>query len=127
MSINYDKANEKIDGWGTDVLGQLKTEIDAQGIRHSKKSDSPKAARESLTKTNRKNDGLIERISYRMPRHMVFVHKGVGRGTPIEKAGTTKRKAKPWFNPVIEKNIDRLADVVAEELGSAIVNNLLIK
>lgn len=58
---------------------------------------------------------------------MVYVHKGVGRGTPIEKVGQTNRKAKEWFNPVIDRRIDELADVVAEELGAALINNLLIK
>ncbi len=127
MAIDYNPANQKIDQWATSVLGELKQEIDIQGIRHEKRSSSPKAAKASLTKTTKKTSGMIERISYRIPRHMIFVHKGVGRGTPIEKAGTTKRKAKPWFNPVIERNIDQLADIVAEELGSALVNNLLIK
>jgi hypothetical protein len=58
---------------------------------------------------------------------MVYVHKGVGRGTPIEKVGQTKRKAKEWYNPVIDRRIDELGDIVAEELGAAIVNNLFIK
>lgn len=125
--INHDIANARIDNWGTDRLQDLKNEIDALGIKHASYSSSPRAARAALTKTNRKADGLINRISYRIPRHMIFVHKGVGRGTPIDKVGTTSRKAKPWFNPVIEKHIDELADIAAEELGSSIVNNLLIK
>ncbi len=58
---------------------------------------------------------------------MVYVHKGVGRGTPIEKVGTTSRKPKELFNPVIDRRIDELADIVAEELGAALINNLLIK
>jgi len=125
--INYSQANDRIDIWSEKVKGELRSEIDSQGIRHEKRSDSPRAAKDSLTKTLRKNQGLVERVSYRIPRHMIYVHKGVGRGTPIEKAGTTKRKAKPWFNPVIERNIEELGDIVAEELGSAIVNNLLIR
>jgi hypothetical protein len=58
---------------------------------------------------------------------MIYVHKGVGRGTPIEKVGQTTRKPKPWFNPVVEKRIDELADIVAEEIGDSFLNNLLIK
>jgi hypothetical protein len=58
---------------------------------------------------------------------MIYVHKGVGRGTTIDQVGSTNRVAKPWFNPVIERKIDELADIVAEEIGSEIINKLLIR
>jgi hypothetical protein len=68
--------------------------------------------------------GIPTKVSFKFPQHMVFVHKGVGKGTPIAKAGTGTRKAKEWFEPPIERNIDKLGDIVAEELGESIVNNL---
>jgi hypothetical protein len=58
---------------------------------------------------------------------MVFVHKGVGRGTKISQVGSTKRKAKPWLNPIIDRNLDRLADIVADHHGTLIVNALMIR
>lgn len=127
VQIDLNKTNGKIVGWSKEVLGKLRGRINDLGIRHAANSTSPKAAEKSLSIRTPKRDGLIHRVSYSMPRHMIFVHKGVGRGTPIGKAGTTNRKAKPWFNPVIEENIDDLADIVAEEMGSEIVNKLLIK
>lgn len=127
MQIDYSVANARIVNWAKDVQGRLKQSIQAQGIRHSDKSKSPKAAADSLIVRTPKRQGLISRVSYGIPRHMIFVHKGVGRGTKINEVGNTKRVAKPWFNPVIEANIDNLADIVAEETGDAIVNNLLIQ
>lgn len=127
VQIDYSKTNGKIVGWSKEVLGKLKGRINELGIRHAANSNSPKAAENSLAIRTPKRYGLINRVSYCMPRHMIFVHKGVGRGTTIGQAGTTNRKAKPWFNPVIEENIDDLADIVAEEMGSEIVNKLLIK
>lgn len=121
-------ANKRIVQWSTRTRNQLLQEILRQGIKHTIKSPSPTAAINSLKQSTRKdNFGIINRVGYNMPRHMIYVHKGVGRGTPIEKAGQTNRKAKPWFNPVINRRIDELADIVAEELGSDIINNLAIK
>jgi hypothetical protein len=125
--VNYDSANSRIVGWSKNTLQLLKGEINALGIRHAANSRSPKAAEKSLVARTPKKAGLIERVSYIMPRHMIYVHKGVGRGTKISQVGSTNRKAKPWFNPVIEANIDALADIVAEEIGSGIVNNILIR
>ena len=58
---------------------------------------------------------------------MVFVHKGVGKGTPISRQGQTSRVAKEWFNPVMDKNIEDLADTLAEKQADLIVNNLEIR
>jgi hypothetical protein len=85
------------------------------------------AAQRALTVRTPKKSGIISRISYTIPRHMIYVHKGVGRGTKIDQVGNTNRKAKPWFNPVIDANINKLADTVAEELGTEIINKMLIK
>ncbi len=126
MAINVNTANARITDWAKGTEGDLKEEIKSLGIRHRANSKSPMAAVKALKTTYRKGDGIINRISFRIPRHMIFVHKGVGRDTPIEKVGQTNRKAKPWFNPVIDKNIDELADIAAEEIGGAIINNLLI-
>lgn len=123
----FDPVNDRIARWANDRMPDLRTSIAQAGIKHVKRSPSKRAAVNSLRKTLRKNKGIISNIGYSIPRHMVFVEKGVGRGTTIGQAGNTTRRAKPWYNPVIDKNIEDLADIVAEELGSAIINNLLIK
>lgn len=127
MDINYDAANARIVGWSQATKGKLVSRIQELNIRHSDRSKSPKAAEKSLTVRTPKKDKLISRVSYAIPRHMIYVHKGVGRGTTISQVGNTNRVAKPWFNPVIEENIDELADIVAEEIGSEIINKLLIR
>jgi hypothetical protein len=123
----FDNVNTEIKKWAGSTKDKLVGEMNSLGIKHGKNSPSPRPAQQSIKQSTRQRAGLINRVGFNIPRHMVYVHKGVGRGTPIEKAGQTSRKAKPWYNPVIDKNIDALADVVAEELGSSIINNLLIK
>jgi hypothetical protein len=123
----FDQANKRITNWANKVKQELVQEMGQLNIQHRKNSPSPKPAKQSVKQSTRKSGGLINRVGYNIPRHMVYVHKGVGRGTPIEKAGQTSRKAKQWYNPVIDRRIDELGDIVAEELGAAIVNNLFIK
>lgn len=127
-TINRSLANKRITNWATKTRTELVREIYVQGIRHTRESPSPQAAINSITQKTRKDPfGLINRIGYIIPRHMIYVHKGVGRGTPIEKVGQTSRKPKPWFNPVVERRIGELADIVADELGTDFINNLMIK
>lgn len=123
----FDQVNKDIKKWAGRTRQELVNEISTQGITHRENSPSPKPAKQSIRQSTRQSQGIINRVGYNIPRHMVYVHKGVGRGTPIEKVGQTNRKPKPWFNPVIDRRIDELADIVAEGLGSAIINNLLIK
>jgi hypothetical protein len=127
MAPDFDIANAKIKLWGDQTLGKLKSEIGNLKIEHRANSTSPKAAANSTVVRTPKSGGLVSRVSYIFPRHMIYVHKGVGRGTKISEVGNTRRKAKPWFNPVIDQNIEELADIVASEMGAAIINNLLIK
>lgn len=127
MAVDYTSANERIQGWGSETKDELIIEMGDLGIRHRANSQSKRAATQSLKDSYRRRNGLTSRVSYSIPKHMIYVHKGVGRGTPIEKVGQNGRRAKPWFNPVIVRRINALADLVAEEVGTAIMNNLLIK
>lgn len=127
MEPDFDITNAKIKLWGDQTLGKLKAEFGNLKIEHRSYSPSPKAAVNSIVVRTPKSGGIISRVSYIFPRHMIYVHKGVGRGTKISEVGNTNRKPKPWFNPVVDANIDELADIVATEMGAAIVNNLLIK
>jgi hypothetical protein len=101
--------------------------MDALGIVHRSYSTSPVPAKKALRTGLRKKYGIVNRIGFRIPRHMVFVHKGVGRGTKISQAGSTNRKVKPFLNPVIDRNLDQLATIVADHGGTLIVNALMIR
>lgn len=98
--------------------------------------------------------GEASKIQFSFPYYMVFVHKGAGRGyggkktglfsTPqgskfskrktnprsMGKMGTGKRKAKPWFNPVLEERFPQLAAIVSEYHGGEAfdkIQKILIK
>lgn len=116
MEGDISKYNADIQSWGKATGTDLKAEEQRLNIKHSKGSNWHRAS-------FGRRGGMIYRVSFNMPRHAIYVHKGVGKGTPIGKVGQTNRKAKPWFNPVIEKRMDRLADAVAENQADLVVKS----
>jgi hypothetical protein len=104
-----DQINSKLDAIINKSEVLLEASIDRQGI------NGKRLKRLLKTKTTiDKNTGLYKRVRYGFPKEGVYVHKGVGRGTNASQAGSTKRKAKEWFNPVIEKVADQLVEAVAD-------------
>jgi hypothetical protein len=124
---DIDSFNGDVGRWAKGTKEAAVAEMNALGIVHLENSKSPVPAQQALKTSQRKNAGITNRVSFKMPRHMVFVHKGVGRGTKISQVGSTGRKAKPWFNPVIEKALPNLADIVADHSGTMVLNAVIIK
>lgn len=124
---DVDAYNQEVSNWTKDTRQQAINELDALGVVHRPESRSPIPLRKALRTVVRKNVGVASRISFKIPRHAVFLHKGVGRGTKASQVGNTSRKAKPFLNPPIEKNLDKLAAIVADHQGTMVVNALMIK
>jgi hypothetical protein len=122
---DIDAYNKDISEWTKETYGEALDELDRLGVVHSEKSKSPIPLRKAFKTSIRKNAGVANRISFKIPRHAVFVHKGVGRGAKAGQA--SNRKAKPFLNPPIEKNMGKLSDTVADHQGTMIVNALMIK
>ncbi len=95
-------------------------------MKHGLNRTEPEPLTNINTRTS-KNAGVINRIRFRFKKSGVFVHKGVGKGTPIEKVGSTNRKPKPWFNPVIEKYANEMMEEVADEYVDVAFNQILIR
>jgi len=118
-----DNLNEKIRSWAKDNKAELLREIASLGIKHYAYSRNPQPLAQALKSSVKEKNGLVNRISFKMPRSAVFLHKGVSKSHPK----TNPRQAKEWFNPIVNKNTDKLADIVAEGCSSLVVNSLKIK
>lgn len=149
MSLDLNRYNEKVKDWMTDALQEMKSTGSGMNIVH--RSNSPSKG-DSLAKLRAKehyDEGVIDRIGFKMNRSLIWTHKGAGKGRggsvgsswldkqgarrktdpgSFGKMGTGTRVAKPWFTQVIESSagVDELATIAAEELGSAITNKLFI-
>lgn len=150
MAINFDKQNERVTEWAQRTEASLKGSSNALGISHRADSPSPAASVDKIKNRLKLRGGIIEVVSFKFPRSLIWTHKGAGKGRgglqgsvwydrlgikhstnpeSFGKMGTGGRQAKPWFNNAIEApdGVEQLATIVAEESGDAIVNNLLIK
>jgi len=119
--------NEKILSWDDKTFAAIKSEISALGIVHRPKSPSPKALSNSITRKYRKKAGMIDKLSFGMPRSGVFRHKGVGKGTPISMVGQTTRRPARWYSNPVDRNMPELQQIVAEADCTFVINNLTIK
>ena len=125
MSLHndIDQLNDDIAGWDKKNTRDLKSKLDQLGVKHYKRSPSRVALQKVLKSKLRKRSGLTDRISYKMPRHAIFLAKGVSKGHPI----TNPREVKDWYDPVVDDNLPELADIVANGSGNIIINNLNIR
>ena len=122
MADAIQKMNDEVNGWRNDTLSSLKKEITDLGIGHNPKADY-RPAKSVMTARSGKKYGIVNRVSFKFPRYMVFVHKGVSRKHPI----SNPREAKEWFNPVIDRKIESLAEIVAENTGDQLVETAFEK
>jgi hypothetical protein len=120
---SIDQMNDEIEQWDKGTIGDLRAKIRDLNIKHVKRSPNKIALSKALRSKLRQRAGITDRISYSMPRSAIFLHKGVSKGHPI----SNPRTAKPWYGPVVEKNLDKLADIVANGSGNLIINNINIK
>ncbi len=145
---SVDKINNVALKRAKEAQAALKASIAAAGIKSGSSGDSESLAQSQRFRISKK-DGLVTRIRFRFKRSGVFVHIGAGRGygglqgstwktkdgiftrrtnpNSLGLAGTGARKAKPWFNPVIEQFADKIADDLADEMVEAVFTNLRLK
>lgn len=123
----YNYNNTDIKAWHASNFSNLKSSIFNKGIRHRIRGGSAVSLAASLTKKLRTSKGMVTRLSYGFSRTGVWAHKGVGRDTPIVLAGFTNRKAKPWYDDVLNKNLPDLQQIVAGQDATFVINNLTIK
>ncbi len=145
-----DQYNDEVKAWGDNLPSQLRAKGTGYGIAH--RSDSPSTG-SSLAKLGvgyKQRDGLISIVSIRVNRSLIYTHKGAGKGfggvkgsrwidkfgnrkstNPASKgkAGSGSRREKPFINDTLDgpQGVTKLADIVAENLATNIVNSAIIK
>jgi len=129
--------NDDVKKWYTTVRQELKSNVVSltkNGAENLSKSINGKIF---------KKNGESYRIGFSFLREGIYIHYGAGRGyagsvgshwidrhgvkhstNPNAKfrQGTGKRKPLPWFDPIIKRNLDILADIVANYSADLAVN-----
>jgi hypothetical protein len=124
-TADMERVNEIVRTKNTTLKSRLIARINSLGIKHIDSVNNPDALTELSTRLSQTH-GMYNRIRIRFKKEGVYVQKGVGRGTTASQAGTTNRKAKDWFNSVVEDTADELAEELADEFAEIAVNIPLI-
>ncbi len=123
------QLNDDVDAWRIDVVRQLRG-----NVRMLVKQDEKLSS--SIDSNVHKEKGEPDRLGFSFAREGIYIHKGAGRGqggfrggskwtdrhgklkktNPLSfyKMGTGNRVPIRWFDPIIDKNLPALADLVAE-------------
>lgn len=117
------ELDNEIKDWNDKNFSDLKNELDRLGVKHYKRSPNERSLKSVLKTSIHRSFGVADRISYKMPRSAVFLHKGVSKGHPI----SNPRQAKEWYTPIVEKNIEKLTDILSDRSANLVINNLKIK
>ncbi len=122
---NLDITNARVRAKVDQAVARMKALQSSLGMQHGQNKDDSSKLTQIRTRITER-DGVAERVRFRFKRSGVFVHMGVGQGTPKSRVGSTKRRPKEWFNPVIQQLADELADDVFDAYVDVKIDKLLI-
>lgn len=114
--------NQEVKAWAKMVRSKARRKLQQVTDKRTKTT-------QLKTKLHR-TGGEVERVAFNMPRHLVFMRKGVGRKWPMsrqERSSNGARQPKPFLNPVIEDNVKELADKVQQNRADMATKNIKIK
>lgn len=153
QEIGIEEYNKRITRWGSDLGKKIRNSI--QLLTKKGKGDLLRSLRLKTAKWY----GEVDKLSYHFKRHGIFAHKGVGRGyyrdgsrvvrgekpgkvlnartmdvnhklrQVVLKSAKINRTPTEWFNPVVNENMEGLANLVTELNADRLVNatKILIK
>lgn len=98
----------------------LKTQLEVLKRARGRRKPLSKAIR-TYTK---EEFGQAEIIRFSFPVHGWYFDRGVGKETPIERAGTTEREPQPWIEEILERELEVLADAIVEIYGDDVLDDL---
>ena len=138
-TASYNAAVKK---WGRQLRGMVKKtasqfhqgKLEQRGEQTHTYKSGPKAGKEEGRLVNNlsmqyKKDvaAEIDRVSLKLLRHGIFREYGVGNGTPIAKAGMTKRTKSPWLSEPLEQKEGELVEIAAEHGAEMVVRAFRVK
>lgn len=138
-TASYNAAVRK---WGRQLRGMVKKtasvfhkgKLEQRGEQTHVYKSGPKAGKEegrlvnNLSMQYKKDVGdEIDTVSLKLLRHGIFREYGVGNGTPIAKAGMTRRTKSPWISEPLEQKEGELVEIVAEHGAEMVLRAFKIK
>ena len=108
------QLDKELRAWGNATQKKMLFLLNGMGLRDRERLAGEVSLKKSLKSKTRKRDGAIEAVAFSFSRSGIFIEHGVGRGRPRGSSLAEKYK-KPWLSEVLPTEIERLADILAEE------------
>jgi len=145
---SVERFNSRVKQWSEVVEQELKQSADARfGHRATDQltTDFPRLSESIVTNLRFEKEFKLETrsVGFSIARHGVYLHQGAGKGyagltgskwtdkygtlkttaaLSLGKMGTGSRTAEPWFNDIIRRHEDELADILAEYSLDLVLN-----
>jgi hypothetical protein len=144
MIDNIEEQNILVKEWFAETLQHLKNRY----ISFTHSINRSGEGLDSLKFTTRSHFGVIDQGGFSFERHLIFMHKGAGKGKggakgskwydphgqikttnplSLNKMNTGNRHEEPWLNPVLDEDVPKLADIVAGFKADLAVKQIQIK
>lgn len=117
-----EQANESVREWGKIVLRKLRLRVTSLTLKDRAailkrtrlvaKNPEYKRVIVSLGVGYKRDFGQVGRINFKFTKHGIYLEHGVGKGRPVRSA---KAKPKPWLAPILDPEVQNLADLIANE------------
>jgi hypothetical protein len=110
MAVDFKPVNDAAAKWARETLATVKQRGHQLNIQHRQNSPSQVSSLDAMTARTKRTNGLVSRISFGFPKHMAYVHYGVGRNRPI---GSGKESPKYIFD-VVNKEMPKLVAALSD-------------
>jgi hypothetical protein len=121
--IDAEQLNNAVEAWLKETVALIKADLLAKGVKHSDYSKSEKPLTDLIRGRAKKKLGMATTASVIFPRHLVFVKYGVGKHRA---KGSGKESPKDIVDNIIEAQLPKLADAVANAYADIVVRGMFI-
>lgn len=113
--INIQEFNERVEKWANTTNQAILFRLTALSLRGRGELSR------SLKYKVKYADGQAYRVSFSFARHGIFIHLGVGRGSPKT---APVRPRRDWIRLPIDQHLEELADIAAEYYGDKAMSQI---
>ncbi len=123
--------NRTVENHANQTLTKIVQKLGSYNLRSQaevliKARNGRKPLQKSLRLHIKKEFGMAEILRFAFFYHGWFFDRGVGRGIPLTKVGSSKRVPRPWIEEILKKEVERMADQLVEVYGDDVLELIKI-
>jgi hypothetical protein len=117
LGFRLERMDEEITDWANITREELLKKVNELTLtQRGKLAEESIRRKKNTRRTLKRTNGEIDRVSFKFPKHGIYIQHGVGRGRKVGSAAA-KENAIPWITDVLPSAIELLADRLEEEFA----------